>query len=406
MEKTEVIKVENLSKSFLIAEDKKNSIRSLFTSRFNQGKSKTFYALKDINFSINSGEFVGIIGRNGSGKSTLLKIIAGIYTPDKGSKIEINGKIVPFLELGVGFNQELSGMENIYLNGTILGMSHDYIDSKLDEIIDFADLREFIYTQVKNYSSGMKVRLAFSIAIQSDADIYILDEVLAVGDTAFQNKSLGAINKLKKEGKTILYVSHSLGSIQQYCDRAILINQTKLIIDGTPNDVIDEYEHVITDQIKKGKKKERKKSKYDSKQRWGSYEVVMDSIKITNGNGKDQTVFDQSEEIKFQIEYTAKKDFDDVIFGVSIFKDNGVYVSGTNDALQKHNKRIKKGNKSSLTLSLKAKYLLSGNFDITVGVINNENGEKLDFHNKMYSITIINKTVDQGLVSLPFKWDR
>lgn len=233
--------VKNLNKTFYIHDDRKSTLRALFTSFFSQGKTREFKALNDINFEIKRGEFVGIVGRNGSGKSTLLKILAGIYNADKGSEVKINGTMVPFLELGVGFNPDLSGRENIFLNGTILGMTRVFLEKKFDEIVDFAELRSFIDVPIKNYSSGMMVRLAFSIAIQSNADVYLLDEILAVGDENFQKKSASVIQKLKKEGKTILYISHNMDSIKAYCDRALLIDKYELKMDGNPYLVTEEY---------------------------------------------------------------------------------------------------------------------------------------------------------------------
>lgn len=236
------IKIKNLTKTFYIPENRKESLRALFTSFFNQGRTKKFKALDNINLEIYSGQFVGILGRNGSGKSTLLKIIAGIYEGDKGSKVDYLGKLVPFLELGVGFNPELSGRENIYLNGTILGMSLKYLTSKMDEIISFSEIGQFIDMPVKNYSSGMMVRLAFSIAIQSDANVYLLDEVLSVGDASFQIKSAKVIREMKSKGKTILYVSHSMGAVKQYCDRVVVLEKGEIYFDGSVEDGIRAYE--------------------------------------------------------------------------------------------------------------------------------------------------------------------
>lgn len=243
------IQVTNLSKTFYIAYDKKFSLKSLAANFFKQGKIKPFEILQNINFEIDKGDFVGIIGRNGSGKSTLLKLIAGIYWPNRGSKIKIQGRMVPFLELGVGFNPELTGRENIYLNGTILGMTRQYLKYKFDDIVEFAELKDFIEMPVKNYSSGMMVRLAFSIAIQADADIYILDEILGVGDAAFQKKSIGVIKKFIEEGKTILYVSHSMDSIKEYCNKILWIKNGHLEYFG--NDVVKTVDQYLQETISK-----------------------------------------------------------------------------------------------------------------------------------------------------------
>lgn len=228
------VNIKNLSKTFYLYEDQKSSLKQLAASWFNQGRTKKFHALDNINLEFNHGDFVGVIGRNGSGKSTLLKLIAGIYNPDKGSKLEVRGRVVPFLELGVGFNPDLSGRENIYLNGTILGMTRKYLEQKFDDIVEFAELRDFIDNPVKNYSSGMMVRLAFSIAIQADADIYILDEILAVGDEAFQVKTKSVINRFVEEKKTVIYVSHALESVEKFCNKAVWIDRGVLKYAGDP----------------------------------------------------------------------------------------------------------------------------------------------------------------------------
>lgn len=240
------IEVLDVDKSFEIPNERLDNIKELFTNPLKIFRRKThqFEALQDISFTLKRGEFLGIVGRNGSGKSTLLKLIAGIYSPDKG-KINVYGHMVPFLELGVGFNPELSGRENIYLNGTILGMTRKFIKKRYQDIVDFAELGEFIEMPMKNYSSGMLVRLAFAIAIQSDADIYILDEILAVGDAGFQMKSGQIIKDFKKFGKTVILVSHAMDSITELCDRAILIENHRIMADGDPREVIQKYQSLF-----------------------------------------------------------------------------------------------------------------------------------------------------------------
>lgn len=246
------IKVENLSKSFNIPTEKNNSLKSYFLNPFSlfYNKKKKFQALKDINFEVKRGEFVGIIGRNGSGKSTLLKILSNIYKPDSG-RIFVNGQIVSFLELGVGFNPELSASENIYLNGTILGMGRDYINNNFNDIVKFAELEEFLQMPIKNFSSGMIVRLAFSIAIKAKADIFLLDEIMEVGDTGFQKKSHDVLKELKKQDKTIIVISHNLKNIENFCDRVILFDQGNKVLEGDFNTVLYEYNNIINKNLNK-----------------------------------------------------------------------------------------------------------------------------------------------------------
>lgn len=220
------IEVNKLSKSFRIPHQKQTSFVEFLGGIFRAGKVDTLKVLDNVSFRIEAGDTVGIIGANGSGKSTLLKLLASIYHPDSGS-IKIRGSLVPFLELGVGFNPELTGRENVFLNGIILGMSRTYLERKFDEIVAFAELERFIDMRLKNYSSGMQVRLAFSIAFMSDADIYLLDEVFAVGDMAFQEKSKRIFDDLKKRGKTLILVSHSLTNIREFSNHVIFVDRGK-----------------------------------------------------------------------------------------------------------------------------------------------------------------------------------
>ncbi|MBQ3436390.1 ABC transporter ATP-binding protein [Candidatus Saccharibacteria bacterium] len=237
-----VIKVENLSKSFKLPTDRSNSLKGSIFGIIRGAKGfKKQQVLKSVDFEIKRGEFVGIVGRNGSGKSTLLKILAGIYYPEKG-KVTINGNLIPFIELGVGFNPDLTGRENVYLNGALLGFSNQEIDSMYDEIVKFAELEEFMDQKLKNFSSGMQVRLAFSIAIKAQGDILVLDEVLAVGDEAFQNKCNQFFNKIKKDkSKTVVLVTHSMENVRKFCNHAILIRDGVVKIDGSPEDVANSY---------------------------------------------------------------------------------------------------------------------------------------------------------------------
>jgi len=236
-----VIELKDVSKIFEIPHEKRESLKSFFLNPFRRIPKEEFKALNDVSLTIKRGEFVGIIGKNGSGKSTLLKILAGIYTPTDG-KVKVNGHLVPFLELGVGFNPDLTGRENIFLNGTILGMTRSFLESKYEEIVDFAEIRDFIDLQVKNYSSGMIVRLAFAIAVQAKAEIYLLDEILAVGDSQFQKKSLKKMLELLKSGATVILVSHSMNDVEKYCDRVIFLENGTIKFNGDVGEGIEKYQ--------------------------------------------------------------------------------------------------------------------------------------------------------------------
>lgn len=250
MDKDIAISVKNLSKTFKIPHEKVSSVRGAFVSIFKKKTYEEFKALDDVSFEVKKGEFFGIIGRNGSGKSTLLKILAGIYQSDKG-RVEIDGRISPFLELGIGFNPELSGRDNVYLNATVLGLTKKQIDQKFDSIVAFSELERFIDQKLKNYSSGMQVRLAFSVSIHANREILLMDEVLAVGDEIFQKKCLEQFKKIKQSGKTILFVSHDANAVQKYCDRAMLLRSGKIMRIGEAVDAIDEYKREnVSDEMK------------------------------------------------------------------------------------------------------------------------------------------------------------
>ena len=233
--------VEHLSKTFKIPHENRDTIRERLFSFRRTLTYETFKALNDVSFNVEKGEFFGIIGRNGSGKSTLLKILAGIYTPDDGN-LMVYGDISPFLELGVGFNPEMSGKDNIYLNATILGLSKKEIQAKYDDIVNFSELSQFIDLKLKNYSSGMYVRLAFSVAIHANKGILLMDEVLAVGDANFQVKCKAEFNRYKAMGNTVILVTHDIETVKRNCDRALLLDYGKIVKIGNPVEVGEAYE--------------------------------------------------------------------------------------------------------------------------------------------------------------------
>ena len=241
-ERPVVLKVDHVAKSFRLPTEQATGLKMAFLNWTKGIKGYTEqHVLRDINFEVHQGDFFGIVGRNGSGKSTLLKIISQIYVPEQGS-VMVKGKLVPFIELGVGFNPELTGRENVYLNGALLGFTHEEIDAMYDDIVEFAELEDFMDQKLKNYSSGMQVRLAFSVAIKAQGDILVLDEVLAVGDEAFQRKCDNFFAEIKKDPtKTVILVTHSMDAVKKYCNKAILIKDGEIIASGDKNDVADRY---------------------------------------------------------------------------------------------------------------------------------------------------------------------
>lgn len=238
----QTIHIQNVSKTFRLPHEKRNTLKENIIKLGRKRTYEQFKALQNLSIGVNRGDFIGIVGRNGSGKTTLLKVIAGIYRPSEG-EVTVHGSIAPFLELGVGFQPELTGRENIVVNATLLGLTRKQIKEKFEKIVAFAEIRNFLDLKIKNYSSGMKARLAFAIAKEADADIYLCDEVLAVGDEGFQQKCLEVFRQWKQEGKTIILVSHNSEQIEELCNRAILLENGRLIKDGQPNEVVAEYKH-------------------------------------------------------------------------------------------------------------------------------------------------------------------
>jgi ABC-type polysaccharide/polyol phosphate transport system ATPase subunit len=235
-----MIEIKGVSKKFILPTEKRMMLKHHIIQFYKRQEYKNFVALSDVSFSIPRGEFFGIVGKNGSGKSTLLKVISKILVPDQGEVI-VRGAVSPFLELGVGFNSELTAKENVYLYGAVLGLTKRQIDSRFDSIIKFAGLEKFVHARLKTFSSGMTARLAFATAINVNAPILLLDEVLAVGDAAFQEKCFQTFERFKKEGKTIVFVSHSLSAVERFCDRAALMEAGKVVMIGDPKEVVKRY---------------------------------------------------------------------------------------------------------------------------------------------------------------------
>jgi len=315
------IKVDQVYKDFKLPHEKVGSVKNIFTNFAHAvSASRTYtkqHALKDISLEIKQGEFFGIVGRNGSGKSTLLKILAGIYQPTKG-KVQVRGKLVPFIELGVGFNPELTGRDNIYLNGALLGFDRKEIDEMYDGVVAFAELEEFMDQKLKNYSSGMQVRLAFSMAVRAKADILLIDEVLAVGDADFQRKCFGYFKKVKKDNTTVVFVSHDMETIREYCDRAMMIEKSKIVQIGDTNEIAQKYTKLFTKQSTNFQNTDNKET------RWGEGSVITENIEVT--------VSDNNVVIKVKIRANAF--LEAPILGMRIRSAAGQEITGTNTKLE------------------------------------------------------------------------
>jgi len=314
-----ILRIKDISKTFKIPLDGASGIKQSIISMAKKRKGyRQFKVLDNISFEINKGEFFGIVGRNGSGKSTLLKLLAGIYVPDNGL-IQVNGSLTPFIELGVGFNPELSARENVFLNGALLGFSKDEVVSMYDEIVDFAELEDFMGEKLKNFSSGMQVRLAFSIAIKSDSDILLFDEVLAVGDTDFQVKCFDYFKKIKEDkNKTVILVTHDMSAVQKFCTRALVVHDGSIISIGDPNEIAVIYQTINFPDKSVSKKSEEQKIK----------------LSIVKENKRKDNIYKYGE--KLIIDVTWNKELIGVEnLGVVIMSQDGSYVFGTNTIIDK-----------------------------------------------------------------------
>lgn len=345
------IRVENAGKTFRLPHEKNNSLKSAFINFY---RSKRTYekqeALKDVSFEVKKGEFFGIVGRNGSGKSTLLKMLAGIYSPSKGS-IQVNGKLTPFIELGVGFSPELTGRENVFLNGALLGFSRKEMYNMYDQIVEFAELERFMDQKLKNYSSGMQVRLAFSIAIRAQSDILLLDEVLAVGDAAFQQKCYDYFEQLKQDKNTILFVTHDMGAVQRFCDRALILDKGIIKQIGSPTAIADVYSE---DNFQVSKEKQT-----DSKK--GQKEFVR--VKTSDHE-------EENRQVRIDVDYQLASRYKSYC-GISIIK-NGITIAEINTL-----NKPKLGKHGKLTYVLDTRSLNPGLYEVSASMLKSENNKPI-----------------------------
>ena len=394
------IKVENLSKAFRVPHEKNTSIKGAALNMFRRKNYETFEALKDINFEVKKGEFFGIIGRNGSGKSTLLKILAGIYVPDTG-RVVINGKLSPFLELGVGFNPELTGRENLFLGGAILGLTRKEVEAKYDSIVAFAELEEFIDMKLKNYSSGMQVRLAFSLAINAHAEILLMDEVLAVGDTNFQAKCLTKFNEYREAGKTVILVTHDVAVVQKYCDRVVLLRNGKIAKIGKADEVSDEY---TTQNILDEEKRLRLSEGSNSRLANRGKTAEITKVDFLDETGKSKNVFVTGEPLDIRIYYKIYRSVPKINIGIGIHAFSGGNVIGYNTQMDEYNIAPKSGH---ITLHFDKLLVLKGEYFMNVVCFGDNEVNYYDFKPKekilkIYSVGKSGKY--KGFLDIPHSW--
>lgn len=408
------IRVKNLTKIYKLYDkpiDRLKETLSITKKKYH----KEHYALRNITFDVKEGESVGIIGTNGSGKSTILKIITGVLNQTSG-ELEVKGKISALLELGAGFNLEYTGMENIYLNGTMMGYSREEIENKLDNIIDFADIGEFINQPVKTYSSGMFVRLAFAVAINIDPEILIVDEALSVGDVFFQAKCYKKFQEFRDMGKTIIFVSHDLKSVSKYCDKVILLNKGVFVEEGKPKEVIDTYKKILVNQFDKELEKEEKKEKNTkNKVSWKS-KMNLNSNKLEYGN-KDAEIIDfgilderdiltntvnKNENFKIKMKVKFNRDIQDPIFAFTIKDIKGNEITGTNTMIEEVYFKNPKSNDVVEVEFEQMMNLQGGEYLLSLGCTGFKEGDFTVYH-RLYdicSITVISSKDSVGFYDM------
>ena len=420
------IKVTDVSKSFKVFYDKGNSLKEKLLFR-----ERNFYELRNvlggISFDVRKGEAVGIVGENGCGKSTLLKLLSRIMYPDSG-RIDVNGRVSALIELGAGFHPDMSGRENIYTNASIFGLSKSEIDARLQDIIDFSELGSYIENPVRTYSSGMYMRLAFSVAINVDAAILLVDEILAVGDAAFQAKCFNRLREIKAKGTTIVIVSHSLGQVEQICDRSIWIRDGQIAADGRPRDVHPVYldymgrknagaepanDEAAAPSAPDGQPEVQNAAEAAaendapaeavSDQRWGNGDVRITKVRLLDSDGKETDRFVTGDSFRIAIHYKTRKPMSSVICGIGIFRNDGLQCYGTNTFIDQLDPWNLDG-EGICTCTIESSLLLSGMYTLDVA-FHAEDGFAYDYYRYAGTFNVFSGLQDVGVMRMPHTWE-
>jgi lipopolysaccharide transport system ATP-binding protein len=393
------IRFDNISKRFLIRRNKPRSFQELALNLLRlrgNGPREEFWALRDVSFEIARGETVGIIGSNGAGKSTILKLISRIIEPTSG-QLEAHGKVGALLELGAGFHPDLTGRENIYLNGSILGLSRAEIRQKMDDIIAFAELDPFVDAPVKLYSSGMYMRLGFSVAMHTSPEILLVDEVLAVGDAAFQRKCLEQIRRLWQAGVTILLVSHDLSSVRRVCQRAIWLEKGEVVADGAAEAVVQQYTWHSYD---KGVTVVAE----DQGRRWGSREVEIEQVRLVDEKGQERQIFATGEPLVVEIYYRACRRAEQPVFGLAVHRSDGAHITGPNTRFAGLKISWIEG-EGVVRYAVPALSLLQGTYYLSVSSHNQEDTKMFDYHDRLYPFQVRPSDRERyGMLTLQGNW--
>lgn len=390
-----VIKAEKIEKKYKLYQRNRDRVLDAFGLSGKKERFRYHYALNGVDFEVKKGETVGIIGTNGSGKSTLLKILTGVLTPTAGT-VQVKGRISALLELGAGFNMDYNGIENIYLNGTMMGFSKEEIDARIDDILAFADIGEYINQPCKTYSSGMFVRLAFAVSINIDPEILIVDEALSVGDVFFQAKCYRKFEDFKKQGKTILFVSHDLSSVSRYCDRVYLLNKGEMLGSGSPKEMIDKYKQILAGQAEEGETEIVETGENDTLE-YGNGKAKITDYYITDEKGKKTSAIVKGTEYTVHMKVKMMEDLPAPIFACSVKNVRGVEITGTN-TLVSHtfDESVRKDEEYEITFRQRM-MLQGGEYLISLGCTGYE-GSDFKVYHRLYDIIGINVISDSDTV--------
>lgn len=412
VDKPVVIDVRNVKKKFRVYYDGSDSLKEhvLFSSR---RRYENRWVLKGISFQVHQGEAIGLIGENGCGKSTTLKMLTRILYPDEGT-ISMTGRVSSLIELGAGFHPDLSGRENIYTNASIFGLNHSEIDKRLNDIIAFSELEEFIDNPVRTYSSGMYMRLAFAVAINVDADVLLIDEILAVGDASFQAKCFNKLQEIKARGTTIVIVSHSLGQIEQICERSVWIDNGLIRMEGSPREVHPRYlEHMAKKNQARAEQERIAKegsspaaavdpTQQENSNRWGSGEARMTAITVLDQTGRERYSFTPAESFTIRIDYTAQKEFPNAVVGVAIYKSDQTYIYGTNTLIDS-SEPVTLHTSGTIDLQVNSFPVADGTYSVDLA-LHRPDGFNFDFYKDVFKLNIAATVPTPGIIHLPHRW--
>ena len=386
------IEAQNLGKRYRKAGVGAPTLREALKRTFRRKPTETFWALRDVNFTVAQGQTIGVVGPNGSGKSSLLGLVAGTITPSEGA-VQATGRISSLLELGAGFHPDLSGRENVFLNAAILGIPREDVRQRFDAIVDFAGLREFIDMPVKHYSSGMYVRLAFAVAVEMNPDVLLVDEVLAVGDTAFQMKCLDRIRDFKRRGKTILLVSHALETVEQFCDEVILIHKGAMIQRGPPSEVIFNYLKSYMVRIGLLNVEEH-----------GTREVEIRAVRLLDAAGHESVVFTTGQPMVIEVQYHAKRRIEKPVFGFNLKTGNGIYVFGSNTQIAKIPLEAIEGD-GVMRLTINPLTLMAGRFFLSLSIHSWDHSVQYHRQEDLHPFMVKDDSQHHGLLHLDTAWE-